>query len=71
MFIRLINLTLSVALIGTLLSILVIGAGYLFIKPSLPEIDLVDEDVLQIPLKIFTSGWSAYWRVWRSKEKND
>ena len=55
MFIRLINLTLSVALIGTLLSILVIGAGYLFIKPSLPEIDLVDEDVLQIPLKIFTS----------------
>ena len=29
--------------------------GYLFIKPSLPEIDLVDEDVLQIPLKIFTS----------------
>jgi len=55
MFIRLINLTLSVALIGTLLSILVIGVGYLFIKPSLPEIDLVDEDVLQIPLKIFTS----------------
>ena len=55
MFIRLINLTLSVALIGTLSSILVIGVGYLFIKPSLPEIDLVDEDVLQIPLKIFTS----------------
>jgi penicillin-binding protein 1A len=55
MFIRLMNLTLSVALIGTLLSILVIGVGYLFIKPSLPEIDLVDEDVLQIPLKIFTS----------------
>ena len=55
MFIRLINLTLSVALIGTLLSILVIGVGYLYIKPSLPEIDLVDEDVLQIPLKIFTS----------------
>ncbi|MDC1013437.1 transglycosylase domain-containing protein [Gammaproteobacteria bacterium] len=55
MFIRLINLTLSVALIGTLLSILVIGVGYLFIKPSLLEIDLVDEDVLQIPLKIFTS----------------
>jgi penicillin-binding protein 1A len=55
MFIRLINLTLSVALIGTLSSILVIGVGYLFIKPSLPEIDLVDEDILQIPLKIFTS----------------
>ena len=55
MFIRLINLILSVALIGTLSSILVIGVGYLFIKPSLPEIDLVDEDVLQIPLKIFTS----------------
>ena len=55
MFVRLINWTLSAALFGTLLSILFIGAGYLLVKPSLPEIDLVDEDVLQIPLKVFTS----------------
>jgi penicillin-binding protein 1A len=40
---------------GTLLSILFIGAGYLLLKPSLPEIDLVDENVLQIPFKVFTS----------------
>ena len=55
MFVRLINWTLSAALFSTLLSILFIGAGYLLVKPSLPEIDLVDEDVLQIPLKVFTS----------------
>ena len=55
MFFRLINWVLSMALIGTLVSIFVIGAGYLIIKPSLPEINLVDEDVLQIPLKILTS----------------
>ena len=55
MFVRLINWILSAALFGTLLSILFIGAGYLLVKPSLPEIDLVDEDVLQIPLKVFTS----------------
>ena len=55
MFVRLINWTLSAALLGTFLSILVIGGGYLLFKPSLPEIDLVDEDVLQIPLKVFSS----------------
>jgi penicillin-binding protein 1A len=55
MFVRLINWALSAALIGTLVSILTIGAGYLLIKPNLPEINLVDEDVLQIPLKVLTS----------------
>jgi penicillin-binding protein 1A len=55
MFIRLINWALVAALIGTLAAILTIGMGYLFIKPSLPEINLVDEDVLQIPLKVLTS----------------
>ena len=55
MFIRLINLALVTALIGTLAAILTIGMGYLFIKPSLPEINLVDEGVLQIPLKVLTS----------------
>ena len=55
MFIRLINWVLVAALIGTLASILTIGIGYVLIKPSLPEINLVDKDVLQIPLKVFTS----------------
>ena len=55
MIIRVINWALSAALIGTLVSIFTIGIGYLVIKPSLPEIDLVDEDVLQIPLKVLTS----------------
>ena len=55
MFIRLINWALVVALIGTLASILTIGIGFLVVKPSLPEINLVDEDALQIPLKVLTS----------------
>ena len=40
---------------STLIFILTITGGYFLLKPSLPEINLVDEDVLQIPLKIFTS----------------
>ena len=55
MIARFINWLLLVALIWTLLSIITIGIGYLFIKPSLPEINSVDEDVLQIPLKVLTS----------------
>jgi penicillin-binding protein 1A len=55
MFIRLINWALLAVLMGTLVSIFTIGAGYLFIKPTLPQINLVDEDVLQIPLKVLTS----------------
>jgi penicillin-binding protein 1A len=55
MFIRVINWALVAALIGTLASILTIGIGFLAIKPSLPEINLVDEDALQIPLKVLTS----------------
>ena len=55
MFIRLINWTLSAALIGILVSILTIAGGYLIFKPGLPEINLVDEGALQIPLKVFTS----------------
>ena len=55
MFVRLINWALSAALIGTLVSIFTILGGYLLIKPNLPEINLVDEDVLQMPLKVLTS----------------
>jgi penicillin-binding protein 1A len=55
MFSKLINWAFLAALIATLVSIFTIGVGYIVIKPSLPEINLVDEDVLQIPLKILTS----------------
>ena len=55
MLIRLINSSLIVALIGTLLSILLIGGGYFLLKPTLPEINLISEDVLQIPLKVYSS----------------
>ena len=55
MLIRLINSSLIVALIGTLLSMLIIGGGYFLLKPTLPEINLVSEDVLQIPLKVYSS----------------
>ena len=37
------------------MSILTIAGGYLIFKPGLPEINLVDEGALQIPLKVFTS----------------
>ena len=40
---------------GTLASIFTIGAGYFLIKPSLPKINLVNENILQIPLKVLTS----------------
>jgi penicillin-binding protein 1A len=55
MFSKLTNWAFLAALIATLVSIFTIGAGYIVIKPSLPEINLVDEDVLQIPLKVLTS----------------
>ena len=37
-----------------LIAILTIFSSYLFLKPSLPEINLVDESELQMPLKVFT-----------------
>ncbi len=37
-----------------LLGIVFIFASYLYLKPSLPEINLVDESELQMPLKVFT-----------------
>ncbi len=36
------------------LAIVVISATNLYLKPSLPEINLVDESELQMPLKVFT-----------------
>ncbi len=55
MLIRLLNSSLTLALIGTLLSLFLVCGGYFLLKPSLPEINLVDEDVLQIPLKVYSA----------------
>ena len=53
--IRLINWIFSASLIATLLAIFTILTGYFLLKPNLPEINLVDQDALQVPLKIYTS----------------
>ena len=55
MLIRLINSSLTLGLIGTLVSIFLVRGGYFLLKPSLPEINLVDEDALQIPLKVYSA----------------
>ena len=55
MLIKFTNWLCTAMLMSTLIFILTIAGGYFLLKPSLPEINLVDEDVLQIPLKIFTS----------------
>ena len=55
MLIKFANWLFTALLMSTLISILLIAGGYFLLKPSLPEINLVDEDVLQIPLKIFTT----------------
>ena len=36
-------------------ALLLIISTYFYVKPSLPEINLVDEDVLQIPLKVYSA----------------
>jgi penicillin-binding protein 1A len=70
MFVRLINWVLLAALIGTLASIFAIGSVYLLIKPNFPEIDLVDEDVLQIPLKVLTSDGVLIGEFGDQKRRN-
>ena len=45
---------LLLALSVSICSIAVISLGYLVLKPSLPEISLVDQNILQVPLKVFT-----------------
>ena len=49
------HLILNFLIAATLLSITIILAGYFYFKPSLPSIDLVDENVLQVPMKIFSA----------------
>ena len=53
--IRLIQLLLNLGIVGTISAILVIVGGYLFFKPTLPEIELVDENSLISPVQIFSS----------------
>ena len=55
MIVKIIQWVLSFVLLGTLISILTILGGYFVLKPDLPQINLVDQDVLQIPLKVFSS----------------
>jgi penicillin-binding protein 1A len=46
---------LSLALLATVASILIISSGYIVLKPNLPEINLVNENALQVPLKVFSA----------------
>ncbi|MDO7750649.1 MAG: transglycosylase domain-containing protein, partial [SAR86 cluster bacterium] len=54
MLIKLFQWMLSLALLVTVASILIISSGYIFLKPNLPEINLVNENALQIPLQVFS-----------------
>ena len=55
MLIKVLRPSLLVLMLVTLISIIGIVGTYLVLKPTLPEINLVDEDILQIPLKVFSS----------------
>ena len=54
MLIKLFQWMLSLALLAAVAAILIISSGYIILKPNLPEINLVNENALQVPLKIFT-----------------
>ncbi|MDA9615227.1 transglycosylase domain-containing protein, partial [Pseudomonadota bacterium] len=54
MLIKLLQWMLSIALLASMASILVISSGYIILKPNLPEINLVNENALQVPLKVFS-----------------
>jgi penicillin-binding protein 1A len=53
--IRLIQLFLTLGVVSTIAAIAIIIGGYLFFKPSLPKIELVDENTLISPVQIFSS----------------
>ena len=55
MLIKVLRPSLLVLMLATLISIMGIIGTYLVLKPTLPKINLVDEDILQIPLKVFSS----------------
>ena len=54
MLIKLFQWMLSLALLAAVAAILVISSGYIVLKPNLPEISLVSENALQVPLQIFS-----------------
>jgi|TARA_B110000438_G_scaffold299488_1_gene349761 penicillin-binding protein 1A len=55
MLLKFLQWMLSLALLASLGSIVIISSGYLILKPSLPKINLVDQNILQVPLKVFSS----------------
>jgi penicillin-binding protein 1A len=55
MILRFLQWLLSLLMLSTIAAIIIIVATYFFLKPSLPEINLVDQNVLQIPLQVFSS----------------
>ncbi len=55
MILRFLQWLLSLLMLSTIAAIIIIAATYFFLKPSLPEINLVDQNVLQIPLQVFSS----------------
>ena len=55
MFLKLLQWSLSFALLSTIAAIFIILSAYFFLKPSLPEINLVDENILKVPLQVLSS----------------
>ena len=55
MFLKLLQWFLSLTLLSTIAAIFIILSTYFFLKPSLPEINLIDENILQVPLQVFSS----------------
>ena len=53
--IKIIKLLFWLGMFFTSLAIIATLTVYLYLKPSLPEISLVDQSQLQIPLKIYTN----------------
>ncbi|MDA9652361.1 transglycosylase domain-containing protein, partial [Pseudomonadota bacterium] len=54
MLIKLFQWMLTLSLLAAVASIIVISSGYIVLKPNLPEINLVNENALQVPLKVFS-----------------
>jgi len=55
MLLKLLQWFLSFALLSTIAVIFIVLSTYFVLKPSLPEINLVDENILQVPLQVFSS----------------
>jgi len=55
MFLRFLQWSLSIMMLSTITAIVIILSVYFILKPSLPEINLVDENILQVPLKVLSA----------------